>query len=127
MHDVVEDTETTFNEIKEIFGDKIESIVRELTDDKNLEKEKRKKLQIEKAKYLSYEATLIRIADKIANIIDIVDSPPIGWSVERRKAYLNWAENVVKNCKDEDNHIKKLKRYFFEKLNKAKKSLKYNN
>lgn len=46
LHDTVEDTETSFEEIEEIFGLKICSIVKEVTDDKNLSKEERKRFYI---------------------------------------------------------------------------------
>jgi len=123
LHDVIEDTETSEEEIEKEFGNNIASIVKELTDNINFEKQKRKKLQIKKAPFLSREATIIRIADKIANIEDITSSPPIGWSYERKEEYLEWAEKVVKACKNVNND---LKNYFFEKLKKTKKELQKN-
>ncbi len=127
LHDVVEDTETSFDELKEEFGEKVASIVMEDTDDKRLEKKERKRLQIENAKDLSYGATIVRIADKIANIMDIVNSPPDDWSYERKKDYLQWAKSVVSKCKDYDGSVKDLKDYFFETLKKVEKSLKEHN
>ena len=49
LHDTVEDTQTTFAELEEHFGPEVTGLVRELTDDKSLEKAERKRLQIEHA------------------------------------------------------------------------------
>ena len=99
LHDTVEDTETTFEELEEKFGVEVASLVREVTDDKSLRKEQRKQLQIERAPRLSPEAKAIKIADKISNILDITYSPPEGWSKERRVEYLDWSERVVAGCR----------------------------
>lgn len=46
LHDTVEDTDTTFEEISQYFGNEIKNIVVEVTDDKHLPKLERKKLQV---------------------------------------------------------------------------------
>ena len=46
LHDTIEDTKTTADELRKHFGEKITSIVLEVSDDKSLEKEVRKQLQI---------------------------------------------------------------------------------
>jgi guanosine-3',5'-bis(diphosphate) 3'-pyrophosphohydrolase len=99
LHDTLEDTETTADELKKHFGEKITSIVLEVTDDKSLEKEVRKQLQIEHAASLSLEAKLVKLADKIANITDILNTPPVKWSKERKEEYFTWAKAVVNNLK----------------------------
>lgn len=83
----VEDTETSMTELMEKFGPVIAGIVAEVTDDKTLPKEERKRLQVAKAATKSDEAKLVKIADKISNLRDIVVSPPADWSVERRQNY----------------------------------------
>ena len=115
LHDTLEDTETTANELREHFGEKITSIVLEVTDDKSLEKSVRKQKQVEHAASISHEAKLVKLADKIANITDIINTPPADWSSERKKDYFNWAKAVVDNLrgahqgleKDFDDLIKK--------------------
>ena len=79
LHDTIEDTETTEKELVEEFGKKITSIVLEVTDDKKREKSVRKQRQIERAATVSHEAKLVKLADKIANLTDILDSPPSDW------------------------------------------------
>jgi hypothetical protein len=73
--------------------------VRELTDDKSLEKGERKWLQIEHARDSSPSAKQIKIADKISNVRDIAVSPPADWPLERRREYLMWSERVVAGCR----------------------------
>jgi guanosine-3',5'-bis(diphosphate) 3'-pyrophosphohydrolase len=95
LHDTVEDTETTEEELVESFGPRIASIVMEVTDDKDLPKARRKELQVEHAPHLSREAKLVKLADKISNVRDVGSSPPEDWPLERRREYFDWAKRVV--------------------------------
>jgi len=95
LHDTVEDTDTTPDELEEQFGPVVTGIVMEVTDDKRLPKVERKRLQIERAAVASYQARLVKLADKICNLRDVHDAPPRGWSVERRQGYFDWAREVV--------------------------------
>lgn len=99
LHDTVEDTDTTFKEIEELFGNRIKSIVAEVTDDKMLSKEIRKQAQIDNAACLSYEAKVIKLADKLSNLRDLETTIPIGWSKERVQEYFEWAAKVVQQLK----------------------------
>ena len=95
LHDTVEDTDTTAEELRGIFGDDITAIVLEVTDDKSLPKADRKRLQIEHAPHLRPRAKLVKLADKICNLRDIQRTPPADWPLERRREYLDWAGRVV--------------------------------
>lgn len=95
LHDTIEDTDTTAQELHNHFGEKITAIVLELSDDKNLPKQTRKELQVAHAAASSYEAKLVKFADKIANVRDIKIDPPEGWSQERVQEYYAWATRVV--------------------------------
>lgn len=95
LHDTIEDTETTAEELQRKFGSKITSIVLEVTDDKSLPKVERKRLQVEHAGHSSHEARLVKLADKICNLRDILASPPADWSSERKQQYFEWACKVV--------------------------------
>ncbi|MBP1628829.1 MAG: phosphohydrolase [Holophagaceae bacterium] len=95
LHDTIEDTETTPEELGRVFGPAILGIVLEVTDDKSLEKSVRKQLQVEHAPHCSPGAKLVKLADKICNLRDILSSAPRGWSVERRLEYFDWAGRVV--------------------------------
>lgn len=95
LHDTVEDTDTTEQELIKRFGRDIAGVVMEVTDDKSLDKARRKELQIEHAPHLSYSARLVKLADKISNLRDILASPPADWPLERKQAYFDWAAKVV--------------------------------
>lgn len=99
LHDVVEDTEASFEDIERGFGSEVRRIVEEVTDDKALPKEARKRLQIEKASGLSPAAKMVKIADKISNVCAVIHSPPSEWSDERRLEYLDWSASVVAGCR----------------------------
>jgi guanosine-3',5'-bis(diphosphate) 3'-pyrophosphohydrolase len=99
LHDTVEDTKTTFEELEAGFGAAVAGLVREMTDDKSLEKAERKRLQIVHAPHASPGAKQLKIADKICNIRDIIATPPVHWTIERRLEYLEWAAKVVAGCK----------------------------
>ncbi len=95
LHDTIEDTKTTPDELRQLFGDKVTSIVLEVTDDKSLAKDVRKEEQVRHAPHISAEAKLVKLADKICNLRDILASPPSDWSAERKRAYFEWAARVV--------------------------------
>jgi guanosine-3',5'-bis(diphosphate) 3'-pyrophosphohydrolase len=95
LHDTVEDTQTTPAELEERFGARIRSLVEEMTDDKKLSQPERKRLQIVHAPTLSPGARLIKLGDKLCNVRDVIHDPPPSWDPVRRKAYLNWAGEVV--------------------------------
>ena len=95
LHDTIEDTATTPLELEAEFGVDIAAIVAEVTDDKSLPKQERKRLQIEHAATISNPAKLVKLADKICNVRDMSQSPPVNWSHERRGEYFIWAKQVV--------------------------------
>lgn len=100
LHDTLEDTEMTMDLLTSEFNSRIASYVAEVTDDKSLSYEERKEAQIQKAPRLSYGARLIKIADKIANVRALTPEYPLGWEPERKKAYLIWAQKVLKGIRN---------------------------
>ncbi len=99
LHDTVEDTQTTFEELAERFNSEVAELVGELTDDKALPKHERKRLQITHAAHSSHRAKQLKVADKICNVRDVTVCPPADWSVQRRIEYLSWAIEVVAGCR----------------------------
>lgn len=95
LHDTVEDTDTTPEELAAEFGDTICDIVMDVTDNKLLTKQERKQQQIEHAAHASAQAKLVKLADKISNLRDVADSSPPSWSLERRQEYFDWAKKVI--------------------------------
>lgn len=95
LHDTIEDTQTTADEIRELFGQRVMKIVLECTDDKNLEKLERKRLQIVNAPHKSSEAKCIKLADKTHNLNSILVDPPTNWDRQRQMEYFEWADKVI--------------------------------
>ena len=95
LHDTIEDTATTLEELREHFGARIAGMVAEVTDDKDLPKVERKRLQIEHAAGISPGAKLVKLADKICNLRDVAGRPPAKWDLERRREYFEWAKRVI--------------------------------
>ncbi len=95
LHDTVEDTDTTADELAEVFGERVAGLVMECTDDKSLPKAERKRLQVVHAPTKSPEAKQIKLADKTSNLRGILTDPPADWSVSRQREYVEWAERVV--------------------------------
>lgn len=95
LHDTIEDTMTSPEELESLFGADVRRVVEEVTDDKSLPKAERKQLQIEHAPHLSWRAQLVKLADKISNVRGVTETPPAEWSLERRMEYLDWTERVV--------------------------------
>lgn len=95
LHDTVEDTETSIEELEVRFGKRVATIVAEVTDDKSLPKEERKRLQVVKSSSKSSGAKLVKLADKTANLRDLISAPPADWSSQRKEEYFRWAKEVV--------------------------------
>lgn len=95
LHDTIEDTGVTAAELTERFGRDVTDLVLEVTDDKSLAHEVRKRLQIEHAPKLPVRAQVIKLADKISNLCSILSSPPPDWDYERKKQYFEWGSRVV--------------------------------
>lgn len=116
LHDTVEDTETTFDELERVFGSDVRDLVAEVTDDKSLSKAERKKEQIKHTATMTDRAKLIKLADKSCNVRDVAQSPPEDWDMNRRKEYLHWASEVIAGCRGTN---PRLERYFDETIQRA--------
>ncbi len=99
LHDTLEDTDSTYEDLAQRFGPEVAALVAEVTDDKSLKKEDRKRLQVEKAAGKSPRARMLKIADKTSNLRSLIESPPKGWTEERLRDYVVWAEQVVRSCR----------------------------
>ena len=95
LHDTVEDVGVTKEELIENFSQDVADLVMEVTDDKSLPNQERKRLQIVNAPKKTARAQVIKLADKISNLRAILASPPSDWSVERQRQYFEWAKQVV--------------------------------
>lgn len=120
LHDTVEDTGTTPDEIRDLFGETVCGYVMEVTDDKDLPKARRKELQIMHAPHMSPGASVVKLADKISNIRDVIENPAIDWDVTRRREYVQWGERVVAGLRGAN---EPLERHFDELVSRAHEQL----
>ena len=120
LHDTLEDTSTTREELIENFGQRVCSLVEEVSDDKTLPRQTRKDLQIQHAPQLSEGAVLIKLGDKISNVTDITNTPPTNWDSNRRLEYFDWAEKVIDNCPKVNTSLEK---YFKDSIQKGREKL----
>ena len=117
LHDTIEDTDTTRAELREAFGAEVEEVVSEVTDDKALPWEERKRRQVEHACSLSPRAKRVKIADKISIVLAVTHDPPTRWDRRRIVEYLDWTERVVAGCRGVD---PALEAYYDEVLAEAR-------
>lgn len=102
LHDTVEDTGTKPEVVEDEFGPEVRKLVMEVTDDKSLPKAERKRLQVVHAPHASLKARQIKLGDKISNVYEIAHDPPSDWSIERRREYLDWTEQVINGLRGEN-------------------------
>jgi guanosine-3',5'-bis(diphosphate) 3'-pyrophosphohydrolase len=96
LHDTIEDTNTSHDELVRSFGREVADVVLEVTDDKSIpDRVERKRLQLVNAPKKSASAALVKLADKTCNLRDIRATPPASWSLERKREYFDWAKKVV--------------------------------
>lgn len=95
LHDVIEDTDITADQLAERFGASVAEMVAECSDDPDLKRKERKAAQIEHAPNISPGAKLIKLADKLCNIREIHAADDGEWSLKKRQRYLEWADEVV--------------------------------
>ena len=119
LHDIVEDTDVTEEDLGRQFGSRVARTVAELTDDMRLPHAERKRLQVQAAPSLSTDARKIRIADKACNILDIL-AYPIDWSLEKKQAYVTNAMEIVDQIRGSS---PRLESWFDETVAKARQQL----
>jgi (p)ppGpp synthase/HD superfamily hydrolase len=99
LHDTIEDTRTSLDELRDVFGEDIAAVVMEVTDDKSLPKLERKRLQIVTAPKKSRRAKLLKLADATSNVRALAIDPPTDWDTDRVLGYIAWAEQVIGHCR----------------------------
>jgi len=102
LHDTIEDTATSVQELAQCFGPEIAALVSEVSDDKSLPKAQRKRLQVEHAATISTKAKRVKLADKTCNPTDVACSPPADWTLQRRREYFDWSKQVIDRLRGVD-------------------------
>jgi (p)ppGpp synthase/HD superfamily hydrolase len=99
LHDTIEDSDTSRDDLVDRFNEDVASLVVECTDDISLPRAQRKRHQVEHAPHLTPRARMIKLADKISNVRSLIFSPPDEWERERLVDYLDWAIDVAAGCR----------------------------
>ncbi|MHC1590919.1 MAG: HD domain-containing protein [Candidatus Helarchaeales archaeon] len=77
LHDTLEDTNTTYKEIKDLFGEKVADLVLELTSDREEKKKLGKAAYLSrKLNQMSSDALTIKLADRLHNVSDLNEADP---------------------------------------------------
>eukprot|EP00834_Sanchytrium_tribonematis_P001875 NODE_49_length_31687_cov_0.791123.p17 type:complete len:162 gc:universal NODE_49_length_31687_cov_0.791123:28424-28909(+) len=93
LHDVLEDTDSSYEELQTLFGDKVANLVKSVTDDTSLPSDERKAGQILKMKTASNESKIIKMADRIYNLRDMKI-----WDKEKQNRYKLWGRRLLEVC-----------------------------
>ncbi len=108
LHDTLEDTDASYEEIERLFGAEVAGVVAEVTDDKRLRKAERKQHQIDAAPTASKRAKLVKLADKLSNLRSMAASPPADWPLTRKIEYFEWAHAVAAGLRGIDARLEGL-------------------
>lgn len=107
LHDVVEDTAATIEDIEEKFGADVAAVVGAVTDDQNMPREERRARQLHillntTPVSLRRRARLLRMADKTSNLRSLRQCYPCAeWPIERAEAYISFCKDVYTVCAQE--------------------------
>lgn len=121
LHDTVEDTTATLKELRAKFGPVISRLVAEVTNDTRLSRKQQKRRQAELAPSLSRRARVLKLADKTCNLRDILQDPPVGWSLKRKQQYFDSAKCVVDKIRGTNCELEKAFDKAFAKRPKPRK------
>ncbi|WP_345949267.1 HD domain-containing protein [Mucilaginibacter sp. PAMB04274] len=91
LHDTLEDTNTTFEELETTFEWRVAQGVAALTKNKALPKEQRMQESLNRIKALSKEVWTTKLADRITNL----QEPPKHWDQHKRTAYMQEAAVIL--------------------------------
>lgn len=91
LHDVVEDTNTTLEELQLIFGDEVTNAVSALTKNDKLPKEEKMADSLARIKSLPHEVWAVKLADRITNL----QKPPSGWDTQQMIYYRAEAQTIL--------------------------------
>ncbi len=94
LHDILEDTSVTEDQLLALVGEEVVEYVKAVTDDKHLNLEERRAAQLTHMKSANNAVRLIKLADHCSNIASI----PADWTKERIESYMTWSHDVASHC-----------------------------
>jgi (p)ppGpp synthase/HD superfamily hydrolase len=96
LHDIIEHTDTTFNEINDIFGNSISVLVLSLSKDHSTDKKDIEMRYVSQLKNASFQSKIIKFCDISANLRDIVNAPISKTQKNKKIKKLFFYLNVIK-------------------------------
>ena len=101
LHDTIEDTSTTIEELKNIFGAEIADAVAALTKNKTLPKEIQMSDSLQRVKKLHNEVWAVKLADRITNL----QPPPSHWEKGKIIKYRDEAQIILTELQDRNEFL----------------------
>ncbi|MCD6068024.1 MAG: guanosine-3,5-bis(diphosphate) 3-pyrophosphohydrolase [Bacteroidetes bacterium] len=119
LHDALEDTDCSYERVKELFGREVADGVQALTKDEKLEGKRAKMTDsLERIKAQPREVWAVKLADRVVNLY----APPWYWSNDKKREYMEEAWLIHTELKDANAYLAqrleaKIERYnrFLEK------------
>jgi (p)ppGpp synthase/HD superfamily hydrolase len=103
LHDVVEDTDATLEEVAELFGEDVAGYVAELTKPAHLSRKEQVAWMLETAPTMSRVASNVKAADRIDNLRSFfVPGEDIGWPEWKVKRYIDEAVKLAEGLVNAD-------------------------
>lgn len=102
LHDVVEDTDVTLEQVGEWFGSAVRELVDGLTDPDefaSMPLELRKRAQAERIRHLSDDVKHIKLCDQLSNARSVLEKPPIDWAEDKQWTYIEGARAITLECR----------------------------
>ncbi|HLU39692.1 MAG TPA: HD domain-containing protein [Planctomycetota bacterium] len=94
MHDLIEDTDCEYDDLRKRFGKRVADLVAVLSGDMRLPKPERRAEVIERARTAPPEAQAIRLADRLDNLLDMS-----GFSLARKQEYVDGSRRTLDACR----------------------------
>ncbi len=115
LHDVMDETGATYEEISHLYGSQVVSYVQEMTSKKEVSLKAQKKEQIMSAFNQTPSVAIIKLSDKLSNLVTLSKTPPSSWSRDRIDLYFQWAQSVIENLPEANLLLKKeVKKVIFD-------------
>lgn len=91
LHDTIEDTDATYDELESEFGQSVADGVLALTKDKTLETSEQMQDSLGRIKRQPKEIWMVKMADRITNL----PPPPSYWTTEKTQKYMEQAQLIL--------------------------------
>lgn len=120
LHDIVEDTNTTIEEVRKLFGDEVAELVDGLSDPPEfaaMPLASRKTQQAERLAFKSNKVKYVKLCDQISNVHSVLNDPPLDWDNRKCLAYIEGAKKIAEICSGLSDHLDTLfEKYYLERV-----------